>query len=60
VKPVLLYACETWEVTQQITNRIQVYINGVYGALLPENISNELWKFPKQKPIAIQIKRKRC
>jgi hypothetical protein len=61
VKSVLLYACETWKVTQQITNRIQVFINRclrrITNTRRPETVSNEdLRKRPKQQPIAIQIK----
>jgi len=27
VKPVLLYACETWKTTNQITRRLQIFVN---------------------------------
>jgi hypothetical protein len=62
VKPVLLLACETWKVTQQVTNRLQVFTNRYLRRIInlrrPETISNEnLWKITKQQPIAIQIKR---
>jgi hypothetical protein len=50
-----------WKVTQQITNRLQVFINHCLWCIInmrwPETISNEdLWKITTQKPIAVQMK----
>ena len=61
VKSVLLYACETWRVTQIKKRRIQTFINRFLRRILqirwPETISNEdLWEQTRQKPIEIQIK----
>jgi hypothetical protein len=49
VKSVLLYGCETWKVTQPLTDRLQVSINCCLRSIIhirwPETISNEyLWK----------------
>jgi hypothetical protein len=61
VKSVLLYVCEMWKVTQQITNRLQISINHCSWHIInirwPDTVSNEdLWKITKQQPIGIQIK----
>ena len=45
VKPVLLYACETWKVTKALSHRLQVFINRclrrICGIYYPEIISNK-------------------
>jgi hypothetical protein len=66
VKSVLLYACETWKVNQQISKRVQVFVNCCLRWILnlwwPDILSNEdLWEITKQEPITAQIrKRKWC
>jgi hypothetical protein len=64
VKSVLLYDCETWKVTQRITNTLQGFINCCSRCIVnirwPEIISNEdLWKITIPQPIEIQIKRRK-
>jgi len=64
VKSVLLYACETWKTTNQITRRLQTFINKCLRQIMnikwTDKITNEeLWKITKQKPIEIQIKRRK-
>jgi hypothetical protein len=61
VKSVLLYGCETWKVTKQIANQLQIFINRRLRCIInrrwPEMISNEnLWDVKKQQPIGNQIK----
>jgi len=61
VKSVLLYACETWKSTNQITSRLQIFINKCLRRIMnikwTDKITNEeLWRITKQKPIEIQIK----
>jgi len=61
VKLVLLYACETWKTTSQITSRLQTFINKCSRRIMDikwnDKITNEeLWRITKQKAIEIQIK----
>jgi hypothetical protein len=61
VKSLLLYVCETWKTTNQITRRLQTFINKCLRRIInikwTDKITNEkLWRITKQKPIAIQIK----
>jgi len=63
VKSVLLHACETWKTTNQITRRLQTFINKCLRQIMnikwTDKITNkELWRITKQKPIGIQIKRR--
>jgi hypothetical protein len=49
VLSVLLYGCETWKVTIELTNKLQVFVNRCLRRILkirwPETISNvELWR----------------
>jgi hypothetical protein len=58
---ILLYACETWKVSQRITNTLQGFINCCLQCIInirwQEIILNEdLCKIRNQEPIAIQIK----
>jgi hypothetical protein len=60
----LLYACETWRTTNQITGRLQTFINECLRQIMnikwTDKITNEkLWRITKQKPIEIQIKRRK-
>jgi len=57
-KSVLLYACETWKTTNQITRRLQTYINKCLRQIMnkkwTDKIRNQkLWRITKQKPIEI-------
>jgi hypothetical protein len=56
VKSALLYACETWEVTQRITNRLKGFINRCLRRIInirwPEIMSNkDVWKVTNQQPV---------
>jgi hypothetical protein len=64
VKSVLLYGCETWKTTNQITRRLQTFINKCLRRIMnikwTDKITNEeLWRITRQKPIEIQIKRRK-
>jgi hypothetical protein len=64
VKSVLLYGCEMWKVTTQITNKLQVFVNRglrrILGIRWPEVVySVELWKATGEKPVALQIKNRK-
>jgi hypothetical protein len=64
VKSVLLHVCETWKTTNQITRRLQIFINKCLRRIInikwTNKITNEeLWRITKQKPIKIQIKRRK-
>jgi hypothetical protein len=64
VKSVLLYGCETWKVTKQITNQLQIFINHCIRCIInrrwPDMISNEnLWDVTNQQPIGNQIKERK-
>ena len=64
VKSVLLYGCETWKVTAEITRSLQVFLNRCLRKILrifwPNIISNEnLWKQTNEEPVQIQIKRRK-
>jgi hypothetical protein len=65
VKSVLVYACETWKISNQIPRRLQTFINKSLRQIMnikwTNKITNkELWRITKQKPIEIQIKRRKC
>jgi len=62
VKSVLLYGCETWKTTNQITRRLQTFTNKCLRRIMnikwTDKITNEeLRRITKQKQIEIQIKR---
>ncbi|XP_037300014.1 uncharacterized protein LOC119190875 [Manduca sexta] len=64
VKTVLLYGCETWKVTKDISHRLQVFVNRCLRRVLdvywPEKISNvDLWKRCGETAIDQQIKRRK-
>jgi len=64
VKPVLLYACETWETTNQKTRRLQIFVNKCLRQITnikwSDKITNEeLWRIAHQKSIKNQIKRRK-
>ena len=60
IKPVLLYGCETWKVTNNITCRIQVFVNRclrkITGIFYPNTITNEnLWQITNQQRVCVEI-----
>jgi hypothetical protein len=64
VKSVLLYDCKTRKTTNQITRRLQTFINkclrGIMNIKWTNKITNEeLWRITKLKTIEIQIKRRK-
>ena len=64
VKSVLLYACETWKTTNQLTKRLQIFINKCLRRIMnlkwTDKIKNEeLWRITKHKPRQIQTKRRK-
>lgn len=61
IMPVLLYGCETWKTSKQITHRLQVFVNKCLRRILrifwPNKISNEaLWERTNTRPIDQEIK----
>jgi hypothetical protein len=63
VKSVLLYACETWKTTNQITRRLQIFVNNclrqIMNMKLFDRITNEdLWSITQQETIENQIKKR--
>jgi hypothetical protein len=59
-----LYGCETWKVSKEITNTLQVFINKCLRRILrifwPTADTNEnLWKLAKEDPVATPIKRRK-
>jgi hypothetical protein len=64
VKAILLYGCETWKVTNSITQKLQFFINRCLRRILnvrwPEVISNiMLWETTGEKPIELQIEKRK-
>jgi len=64
VKAVLLYASESWTVTQRTVDRIQVFINKCLRRILnihwPHRIANkELWKKTSEQPVLEQLRRRK-
>jgi len=64
VKSVLLYACETWKTTNQITRRLQISVikclRRIMNIKWTDKITNEgLWRIIHQKAIDNQIKRRK-
>ena len=62
VKSILLYGSETWSITNQTENKIQVFINKCLRKILKiywsERISNvNLWAANDEHPIPVQIRR---
>ena len=63
VKSVLLYGAETWRITNNLLNKLQVFVNkclrSILGIRWPEKIRNEdLWKLTGQEPLELELKRK--
>jgi len=61
VKAVLLYPCETWKTTNQITRRLQIFLNKCLRRIMKikwtDKITNEeLWRITHQKSIDNQLK----
>jgi len=64
VKSVLLYACETWKTTNQITRRLQMFLNKCLRRIMnikwTDKITNEeIWRITHQRSIENQIKIKK-
>jgi hypothetical protein len=64
VKAVLLYGCETWKVTNSITQKLQFFINRCLRRILnvrwPDVISNiMLWETTGETPVELQIKKQK-
>jgi hypothetical protein len=64
VKSVLLYGCQMWKVTTQITNKLQVFVNRclrrILGIRWLEVVhSVELWEAAGEKSIVLQIKKRK-
>ena len=64
VKSILLYGSETWRVTDNLSKKIQTFINKCLRQILnirwPDTISNlDLWRQTKQDPITQQISRRK-
>jgi len=64
IKSVLLHACETRKTTNQITRRIQIFVNKYLRRIVNikwiDTITNEeLWRITEQKAIENQIKRRK-
>jgi len=64
VKSVLLYASESWTVTQRTVDGIQVFINKCLRRIMnthwPHRITNkELWKKTCEQPVLEQLRRKK-
>jgi len=62
LKSVLLYGCETCEITLTISHTLQAFVNRCLHIIInsrwPEVISNhDLWGKTKQKPISTEIKK---
>ena len=63
-KSVLSNACETWKTTNQITRRLQIFVNKCLGRIMnikwTDKITNEeLWKITLQKLIDNHRKRRK-
>jgi len=61
VKSVLLYACETWKTTNQITRRLQIFVNKCLRRIMnikwTNKITNEeVWRITQRKSIENHIK----
>lgn len=61
IKSVLLYACETWLVTEKLTHSLQTFVNKclrrIIGIRWPDTISNrQLWELTGQKEIKLEIR----
>lgn len=64
VKSVLLYGCETWKVTADVVNKLQVFTNKCLRRIVrrfwPNGIRNtELLELTQQSPVATEILRRK-
>jgi hypothetical protein len=64
VKQLLLYVCERWKTTNQITRRLQIFVNKCLRRIMnikwTDNITNEeLRRTAQQKPREHQIRRRK-
>jgi hypothetical protein len=51
VKSVLLYACETWKTTNQITRRLQIFVNKCLRRIMNIKWTDEITKNYRESPI---------
>ena len=62
MKAVLLYALESWTVTQKTIDRLQVFVNKCLRRILdihwPDKISKELWRKTDQEPVLVYLRRR--
>ena len=63
VKAVLFYDAETWRLTKELKQKLQVFINKCLRSILriwwPRRIRNEeLWRQTEQRPIEEEIKQR--
>jgi len=64
LKSILLYACETWKTTNQITRRLQIFVNKCLRQIMNIKWANKItneeqWRITHQKSIENQIKRRK-
>ena len=64
VKSLLLYVCETWKTANQITRRLQIFVNKCLRRIMSIKWTNkimneELWRITHEKSIENQIKRRK-
>jgi len=64
VKSILLYACKTWKTTNQMTRRLQIFVNKCLrrktNIKWTDKITNEeLWRINQQKSKENQIIRRK-
>ena len=64
VKLVFLYICETWKTTNQITRRLQIFVNNCLRRIMNINwtykiMNEDLWRITHQKSVENQIKRRK-
>jgi len=59
VKSVLLYACETWKITNQITRRLHRFVNKCLRRIMNIKWTNKITNKEHQKSIENQIKRRK-
>jgi len=59
VKSVLLYACETWKITNQIIRRLQIFVNKCLRQIMNIKWTNKIMNKEHQKSIENQKKRRK-
>jgi len=56
VKSVLLYACETWKTTNQITRRLQIFVNKCLRRIMNIKWTDNITENYRESPIRSQLK----